>query len=442
MTGTDWNRKFGDKYIISLSSEERKYMGLSELSPHYDTLRFYSKTNFWYTRVTAFFDGSTIIKVISENKAVADDGSVGSEYYQEYDTNLPTAERRELLPLTSRGKPKTLSASNINSVTPFGCSFTFSVVSGEDSRIWLSNPRANKEFPVGERDAIASIRSEADFHSFMRYYISTCPEDYFDKLGKFMAAKKVTVKYRPGDIFRMELDRRHYCYGIITADIKKLKKMPELPENHSLRQLMMVPVMLRMYALVTDNPNMSARDLSSIPLGRVITAGDNDIIWGTHTIVDHKTLEPDDLEFNFICAKLAFKSPHITAHMQDMLIRDGLIPTHKYVSYIEWGFAQTILPYEQMSEKLKELLSDYSSPHGTVRISISPLLAVPDEKHRQYPAYRNNLLNPHNHEILNEIFACLGLEPDTDFDSFAKKFGGLTRQEIIDRMAPRQRPRL
>ena len=67
-------------------------------------------------------------------------------------------------------------------------------------------------------------------------------------------------------------------------------------------------------------------------------------------------------------------------------------------------------------------------------MGIHPAYAVPDEKIRQYEKYKNNLLNPENRDFLNEIFACLGLDPDTDFDTFAVKFGGLTKSEILKRM--------
>lgn len=56
----------------------------------------------------------------------------------------------------------------------------------------------------------------------------------------------------------MELDRTHYCYGIITGTIKKFTAMPELPEKHSLRQLMMVPIMVRAYQLITEDPNLKS----------------------------------------------------------------------------------------------------------------------------------------------------------------------------------------
>jgi hypothetical protein len=197
---------------------------------------------------------------------------------------------------------------------------------------------------------------------------------------------------------------------------------------------MMVPIMVRPYQLVTDDPNLKADDLRHIPLGRVQIVGDNDIIWGTHTIVDHKPIVSDDLEFNFVCSKIISHSPHTTLFTQDMFIRDSLIPRQEYTLYIEWGFAQTNLYYDHLSDKLKELLLDYSSPHGGVSISIDPRTAVPDQRHRQYPSYQKNLLNPENQEFLNEIFACLGLNANTTFDQFAKKFSGLTLQEIVSRM--------
>ena len=434
MVTAERNGKFTDNLLITLTNEERRYLGLASINPEWDTSVYHSKTNFWYTRVTAFFDGNTIVKVISESKRILEDGTENHSSYTEYDTNLTTSDRKQLLPLTSRGKPKPLSASNINAVTPFGCELSIIFDYGKDTILRLANLRANKFFPIGEHDAVSSIGSEADFHAFMKDYIDTCENDYFDKLQAFKSAKKVTVKYKVGDIFRMELDRTHYCYGIITGDIKKLKAMTELPQKHSLRQLMTVPIMVRLYQLITKDPNLKADDLRHVTLGRMEIAADNNIIWGTHTIVDHKHITSDDLEFHFICKKMISHSSHITLSAQDMFINDGLIPKNEYMLYIEWGFAQTTLRYDQLSDKLKKMLLNYKSPHGGVALSIDPQMAVPDEKHRQYHFYRYNLLNSDNREILNEIFACLGLNEDATFDEFAKRFGGLTLQEIVSRM--------
>lgn len=434
MATANQKKYFGDDFLITLTDEERRYLALCGLSSDWDPIVYTSKTNLWHTRTTAFFEDNTIVKVITETKKISSDGTILYESYIECDTHLHTAERKQLLPLTTRGKPKPLSASNINAVIPFGCSFSIAFRAGRDTHLLLKNPRANQEFPMGEWDAVAEIKSDADFHEFMSAYISTCRADYFDKLKAFRNAKKVTVKYKPGDIFRMELDRTRYCYGIITGTVKKLQAMPELPQKHSLRQLMMVPIMVRPYQLITDDPNLTAEELRQIPLGRMEIACDNDIIWGTHTIVDHKPLEAEDLEFHFVCTKIVSRSRHTTLFTQDMFLRDGLIPQQEYTLYLEWGFAQTSLRYDQLSEKLKSYLTHYSSPHGGVSMCIDPREAIPDEKYRQHVSYRLNLLNPENREMLEEIFACLELEPNTSFERFAEKFGGLPRQEILSRM--------
>lgn len=434
MTVADWNELFGNTCLINLTDEERQYLALAPLSPHWDSMTFCSKTNLWYSRLIAYFDGDTIVKCIEETKRVDYEGVPNYELCTEYDTRLYTTNRQQLLPLTSRGKPKPLTATNIRSVTAFGCGASLLKQTGKDTGFALVNRRANKQFPIGEAEAVARIQNDADFHDFMRAYMDTCREDYFDKLRAFHSAGKVTVRYQPGDIFRMELDRTHYCYGLITGSVKQIKAIPELPPEHSMRCLMMVPILVRPYGLITEDPNLSPEQLRQIPLGRMDIVADNDILWGTHTIVGHKELAAEDLEFHLICSKILSRTPHTTLFTQDLLMETGLLPQREYRLYIEWGFAQTELPYDRLSDRLKTFLLDYSSPHGGVSMGIDPRTAVPDEKRRGYYDYRMNLLNPHNRELRNEIFACLGLEPDTDFDQFAKAFGGLTKQQILDRM--------
>jgi carboxypeptidase Taq len=45
--------------------------------------------------------------------------------------------------------------------------------------------------------------------------------------------------------------------------------------------------------------------------------------------------------------------------------------------------------------------------------------------------YRDNLLNDINKEMREELFRCLRLEANANFDDFANKFGGLTKEEIL-----------
>lgn len=211
--------------------------------------------------------------------------------------------------------------------------------------------------------------------------------------------------------------------------------MPEMTEKDSLRQLMLVPLMVRLYQIITEDPALTAKELKAYPLGRVMVRGDNDIIWGKHAIVDHKQLEASDLEFNFVCAKIVSYSPHTTVFTQEFLMGTGLMPKQEYQLYIEWGFAHTTLAYNQLSDTLKQQMEDYSSPHGGILMGIDPRDALPDSSCRRRSFYRYNLLNPENRDILTEIFSCLEMEPDTTFDQFAQNFGGLSSQEIVNRIA-------
>ena len=195
---------------------------------------------------------------------------------------------------------------------------------------------------------------------------------------------------------------------------------------------MMVPIMVRYYDICTTDDNLSAEELSRIPLGRVDICGDNDIIWGTDVIVGHKELQEEDIEFNLIFAKIQSLTADSTVHTYDRLVSEGI---NKYPDafnlYVEWGTAITILPFEQISESLKEYLLQYHSPHGGVSIGIGTSIHNRLWQGKDSYEYKYNLLNDINTDMREELFRCLELNPNASFDEFAKKYGGLTKKEIL-----------
>ena len=432
----NWNDLFGNAYYIEIKNDERKYFGLDEIASHWEKSEFYSKTNICYKRTSVFWEKDTIKKVIFEENRIRDDKVICSRFYQEFDTSIETENREMILPFTARGKKKKVTATNILAITPFGCQFFYSLryVSGkQQADIWVNNPRNNQQLAIGEEEKVSRIVTPEDFRCFMEEYVRTCPDYYFDRVKRMQTEKHKTVKYRPGDIFRVEMDRFHYAYGLITGEVKKIQKWSELPERHSMHSLMMVPVMVRFFELVTTNGELKANDLKNISLGRVEIYGDNDIIWGTHPIVDHKELEENDIEFHLICTKYFREDKHSTVFTQDFLMKDNLIKVpREYNLYVEWGTATVTLTFDQISEKLKEYLTGYSSPHGGVAMGIYPnvLLLSEEEKLNVY-TYKYDLLEKHNQSMREELFSCLGLEKDADFDDFAEKFGGLKKAEIL-----------
>lgn len=427
MKPQEWDALFGTGYVINLTNEERRYFALDPVDPAWDTQSFHYESYKRYTRLTIFFSGSTIVKGIEEEIYREENGFRFEESITEYDTRLLTEDRQYILPLTERGKPKKLTATAVRGVAPFGCSFTVrmtrSDLRGErGGSLYLSNYRAEQTFPIGEREAAARIDSDADFHAFARHYMETCPPDYFDRLAAFRQFRRVTVKYRPGDVFRMAYDRTRYCYGVITGEVKQLRRMPEMPENSSFHHLMMVPIMVRLYGLVTERADLTPEELQAYPLGRVIVCGDNDIIWGTHPIIGHRTLTAEDIEFPLITGRWRLRIPGLTRR------------TEKEDVPVEWGLCSTMIPWDSIPEELRQRLMDYETPHGGVMMGIPTEYALPDEMCLGHCFFRDNLLNPHNDDFRAAILHLTGLPDGAGFDDFALRFGGLTRQEIADRI--------
>lgn len=434
-----WDAMFGKEFYIELRNSERKYFGLNEIVTPEDTTTFYSKTNFWYKRTTLFWKAETVVKVIVEENCVIKDGTINFRSYCEFDTEIHTENREMVLPLTNRGKKKKLSATNIINIMPFGCTFYFYIDSAyEREHVHLSacNQRSNQRLAIGEQERINKIRNAHDFREFVEYFIATCPDDYFERVNLMKTSKHITVKYRVGDIFRIELDRFNYCYGLIIGEAKKIQKWPELPERHSLRNIMMVPLMIRIYDIVTSDKNLTTTQLKDVPLGNMRLCGDNDIIWGIHPIVSHKELEPEDIHFNFVCTKYYNEDRRCTVFTQDFLTSSNIISTpKKYNLYLEWGTAATTLSYSQLSDKLRDYLSDYRSPYGGVSMGISPdKYAVSDEEFKNSAIYKYDIFKEHNSELRLELFSCLGLPADATFDDFAKMYGGLTKAEIVKKI--------
>lgn len=429
----NWDEQFGSEYFITVTNEERRYLGLDPIQDDWEITQYTGKTNITYSRTTVFWNDAEIRKVIVEEIRLPEGENIPvSRSISEHDTFLKTDNRKTLLPLTAKGKPKPVTASNILAITPFGSTFELSVDNRHSNaavHMYIYNARNCRVIPIGEKERVARILNDEEFHRFMEYYMSSCPADYFDRVSLLRTAKHKTVKYKTGDVFRIELDRFNYCYGMITGRIKDMRKWTELPERHSFRHLMMVPIMIRYFELTTTRSDMTVAELAQYPLSRMAICGDNDIIWGRHSIIGHKELTGNDIEFNLVCTRTKHVDSHSTMHTYDGLSSDGIIPwEERYNLYVEWGTASVILPFEQISDRLRLFLKDYKDMHGGVHIGIFPDFEAVNIYSRM------DLLNPNNAPMKAELFICLGLNPDAEFDDFAKAFNGLTKAEILKRL--------
>lgn len=196
--------------------------------------------------------------------------------------------------------------------------------------------------------------------------------------------------------------------------------------------------MVRMYDFVTTRKDLTENELHDIPLRNLEICQDNQIIWGTYPLVAHKKLVPSDIQFNFVCYEDYIDKFQFAIDKEFRLVENNKNSIKRYNIHIEWGFAQTEIPYEEVTEELRNLMKEYSNEYTGARFSITyHNCGITDEElYRRFPdlTARYNLLNKMNRDKLNMIFRYLGLNADTDFDQFAMKFGGITRQEFIDRI--------
>lgn len=103
----DWNEMYADGFMFSLTNEERRYFALDPIAQDAETITFIKKEDTLHTRVTVFFEGNFIVKVINETLGGKGD-TIWMRRYEEYDTRLLTDQKQMLLPLSSRGKQKNL----------------------------------------------------------------------------------------------------------------------------------------------------------------------------------------------------------------------------------------------------------------------------------------------------------------------------------------------
>ena len=107
-----------------------------------------------------------------------------------------------------------------------------------------------------------------------------------------------TYRYKNGDIFRVPFNDGTFGYGIIICKIVPLKKKLEIiPKHHPLSVLMSMPILIRTFDLITENENVSLKELDYIPYNKTEMIIDWNVHRGIYPIVLHKKLSSEDIDF-------------------------------------------------------------------------------------------------------------------------------------------------
>ncbi len=376
-----------------LTNEQRPYFGLNLIEKQWEEVEIKEGT-------TVFYDGDVIRKIITwEN--------YGQYEYKERDTELITRDREFVLPKTTKGKEKKITPTNLLSVTPAGCCIYISLrVSNFESHVYAYSPKNHIHLPITGCEKLKSI---SDIKEWLDYYIKTCPENYFDKVMKMRTMPHRTIKYNVGDIFRFEIDRENYGYGLIIGKIRELIKQGLFPKGHPMHSAMMIPLLIRLYVIKTKDSNLSVDEISKNKLLPVDLMCDSEIIWGCHDIIGHKTLCQDDIDFpmQMIC-----------------LLNEKNIKT----LYFGWG---TGLKTTENVKDLPEVIKEGHFRNDGVAFSLLTYVLKRVLQGQSEYNKHCDLLHPENTELKSIIFKMLDLPPNIDMDTFNEECKGMTRNDYV-----------
>ncbi|MCL2118926.1 MAG: immunity 26/phosphotriesterase HocA family protein [Planctomycetaceae bacterium] len=384
-----------------LNNSQRPYFGLNPIDPKWDEVEI--KPGY-----TVFFDGNVIKKVIS----LFPPPSMEWDKYREYDTELPTRDRQFVLPKTAKGKEKKLNYTSVNAVMPSGVEFHLEI-GGLRPSLWVGNPRNAISLSLSEERIEPKTLEE--FRQWRDVYIADSPPDHFEKVDRMRNLSHRTIKYFNGDIFRFEIGRDHYGFGIIIGQILKMQKDGIIPEErHALNHVMMVPLLVRFYQLKTKDREPAIETITSSPMLPAAIMSDGPVLWGSVDIVGNKQLQADDIDF---------------------LMHVGRTHSGKRDSFCFcWGIGMMVTKKTSDMPKLK----DTRYPHGCdffnngVDCGVDTSIVLRAMR-GEYPhqAWRD-ICHPDNSFHKEAVFQYLQLPLSISFDEFNSQHNGMTRQQYAD----------
>lgn len=193
-----------------LTNRQREYFGLQPLEASWERVPVRD--------LVLFFDGDVVRKVICYEHS--------KQYgYSEFDYDLHTQSREQLLPATGRGKSKPLTPGNILARKPLGFSFTchfgWKGKAFEYQHLYVTHNATGDSIVALDDHGITSYDHLADW---VEQFIDSCSPDHLDRIDEQRDKKLVRVRYKPGDAFTIRFDDNTVGYGRILLDIFHLRR--------------------------------------------------------------------------------------------------------------------------------------------------------------------------------------------------------------------------
>ena len=227
----------------------------------------------------ACFDGAVIRRMVR----------CGPDLYQEGQYAEETAEDCTLiLPRTARGKLKKLSAVTLSEWKAFGMGFSWH---GKWGSVWLGNDDLQCVW-YSNRFEDKNVNTFTEFSDWLDRWMSETTPDDITNLVAFSRQERQHVKFREGNFFRFQVGRRQYGYGRVLLDYYRMSK-----RQSTWNIVMTRPVVVKVYHLITEDPNVPVEALHRLPALLSQYTMDNDLYYGQLPIVGNLPLEDNELDF-------------------------------------------------------------------------------------------------------------------------------------------------
>lgn len=378
---------------------QREYLGLDLIEPDWE--RFELKAGPYQPESILYFDGDFLKKQIVSN----------DNRYYEWPVNIQTRGKSVILPKTSKGKDKKLTAATLEKYKPDGVSFEWTI----NGKVFITNHNTQINYYSNFLEDF-KINSPDELSSWIESYISSSPPNYLEELTEFKNAQRRNVKYKPGDFFAFKISRTEYGFGRILLDVNKLRKKKLVSEHHGLQLIMGPPLLVKIYAFNSDNLKVDLKELATKPSLPSDYIMDNFIFYGEYPILGNLQLQPEEYEFPISFGR------SISA------FRPG-------ITFLQWGFIHLEKPIQEFNKYLSKKdgnLGDHN-PYGYYSNGFYHRYMASDiKKSKQSGAYDFNsghdndhwdLRNPKNAEIRSKILLNFGLDPNKSYLENCQKIG-------------------
>lgn len=402
---------------FELTNQQREYLGLEPIKSDWDKVTLKGDT--YRPESIIYFEGDALKRHI-----VSYDNLYKETQYDELTKN-----RKILLPKTANGKEKKLTGSVLESRQPIGVYLFVDDV----GNFLIGNHTTQTTFYSSLWDNQYANRG-TDVRVTIEKFISESTDNHLNGIQEFKSAKRKNVKFKSGDFFAFKVNRTEYGFGRVLLNVDLLRKKKLIPGNHGLYYLMGPPVLVMIYACISESKLVDINTLVKVPTLPTDYMMDNILFYGEFEIIGHKELEEDEFDFPMSYGR------KLDRQVSEVFLQWGLIHIEKPLSIFS-GYLEgenEFLPTDNPSRRVQ-------NPYGYYSIGFRPRYNTLDIKEtisRGQFDFDNNshhltqfdLRNPKNLKIRTKIMKEFGLNPNGNYEENRELTGTIKTTEILKRL--------